>query len=102
MFHSLSVGDNGRNLKETIKREAIMSENRCVCCGEIIPEGMQTCRRCVDKYMEQERSAMFTAVAKGNGKELYNKGTLSEITAWADEVMNKEKITEINVRRIEK
>lgn len=23
-----------------------MSENRCVCCGEIIPEGRQVCIRC--------------------------------------------------------
>ena len=29
-----------------------MSENRCVCCGEIIPEGSQVCRLC---QMEAER-----------------------------------------------
>ena len=23
-----------------------MSENRCVCCGEIIPEGTQVCMNC--------------------------------------------------------
>ena len=79
-----------------------MSENRCVCCGEIIPEGRQTCKRCVEKFMEKERSARFSAVAKGNGKELFNSGTLVEMTAWADEVMKNEKITDISIRRIEK
>lgn len=27
-----------------------MDENRCVCCGEQIPEGTQVCPRCVRKY----------------------------------------------------
>ena len=25
-----------------------MSENRCICCGEVIPEGGQVCRICSD------------------------------------------------------
>ena len=24
-------------------------ENRCVCCGEVIPEGMQVCPTCLDR-----------------------------------------------------
>lgn len=31
------------------------SEDRCICCGEIIPEGRQVCVRCekiVDKFNE--------------------------------------------------
>ena len=28
----------------------MMAENRCVCCGEHIPEGTQVCPRCMKKY----------------------------------------------------
>lgn len=39
-----------------------MSENRCVCCGEIIPEGMQVCVNCLLKENEQlkERCHMMS------------------------------------------
>ncbi len=30
----------------TAPKGAIVMENRCVCCGEIIPEGRQVCMRC--------------------------------------------------------
>ena len=26
-----------------------MNENRCVCCGDLIPEGRQVCPKCEDK-----------------------------------------------------
>ena len=29
-----------------IKGDDIMSEERCVCCGDIIPEGMMVCPQC--------------------------------------------------------
>lgn len=29
-------------------------ENRCVCCGAIIPEGRQVCRECEEKIMNKE------------------------------------------------
>lgn len=28
-----------------------MSDNRCVCCGEVIPEGVQVCPICKDAAM---------------------------------------------------
>lgn len=31
-----------------------MYENRCVCCGEIIPEGNQVCEKCIAKINAQE------------------------------------------------
>ena len=27
-------------------------EERCVCCGDIIPEGRQTCRKCEDAALK--------------------------------------------------
>lgn len=29
--------------------EEYYSENRCVCCGEIIPEGRQICKKCEEE-----------------------------------------------------
>ena len=78
-----------------------MSENRCVCCGEVIPEGRQCCRECVDKYMENERKARYTAVAlKKDGTQEESSGTLAEMTKWADKMWAANKVTEINIRRI--
>ena len=31
-----------------------MNNNRCVCCGEIIPSGRQVCWICEHKVMEDE------------------------------------------------
>ena len=31
-----------------------MGENRCVCCGKIIPEGMQVCKVCWDYDSEDK------------------------------------------------
>ena len=30
--------------------DEIIENNRCVCCGEIIPEGSMVCPYCVDKW----------------------------------------------------
>lgn len=32
-----------------------MSDNRCVCCGDIIPEGSMVCVSCQRKADERER-----------------------------------------------
>ena len=32
-----------------------MSDNRCVCCGEIIPEGQQVCMNCQKKAENGEQ-----------------------------------------------
>lgn len=36
-----------------------MSENRCVCCGEIIPEGMQVCVNCLTKENERLKERCY-------------------------------------------
>ena len=46
-----------------------MNEERCVCCGEIIPEGQQTCINCEQCMMKigailQSRNATEEEVAK--------------------------------------
>ena len=32
-------------------------EDRCVCCGEIVPEGKQVCKSCIAKYKLNESSS---------------------------------------------
>lgn len=44
-----------------------MAENRCVCCGEIIPEGMMVCPNCLVTSKEEKR--------------LYNAHEVAEIIA---------------------
>ena len=44
-----------------------MAEDRCVCCGEIIPEGMMVCPNCL--------------VASKEEKRLYNAHEVAEIIA---------------------
>lgn len=34
-----------------------MNDNRCVCCGEVIPEGRQICIVCERKESKNERPA---------------------------------------------
>jgi RNA polymerase subunit RPABC4/transcription elongation factor Spt4 len=31
-------------------------EDRCVCCGEIIPEGRMVCPQCESKYLQEEHT----------------------------------------------
>lgn len=33
----------------------MMTENRCVCCGQIIPEGDQVCISCKNEVMNYDR-----------------------------------------------
>lgn len=40
-----------------------MSENRCICCGDVIPEGIQVCPACIAKAeAKQEKYERVTTV----------------------------------------
>lgn len=78
-----------------------MSENRCVCCGAVIPEGRQCCPDCVNKTMDAQRKARFDGVAtRRDGTTIEKHGTLEEMTKWADWVMASDQITEISIREV--
>ena len=58
-----------------------MSENRCVCCGEIAPEGVQVCGRCgfdnkiLDEIYwipENRRPKSFKYICSGCGNVAYD------------------------------
>lgn len=39
-----------------------MADNRCVCCGEIIPEGSQVCYSCANKELKMKIRSTNDAV----------------------------------------
>lgn len=46
-----------------------MNENRCVCCGEIIPEGRMVCLRCeIRSYTDEQ---LYVMRSRGYGKSFY-------------------------------
>lgn len=50
-------------------------ENRCVCCGEIIPEGNQICKKCEQNtktYMNNETVKKFNITIKLRGDNVYD------------------------------
>ena len=78
-----------------------MSENRCVCCNAVISEGRQCCPACVAKYMDQESRFRYRGKATlANSAILEKTGTLTEMTQWADWVLQGDDIREINIWRL--
>ena len=49
-----------------------MTDNRCVCCGDIIPEGRQVCPVCEMKFAAASRAAIRKKV-KSIRDQAYNK-----------------------------
>lgn len=47
-----------------------MSENRCVCCGEIIPEGIQVCQNCMERTDQDRALIDFVEFAIDHGFEI--------------------------------
>ena len=43
-----------------------MSDNRCICCGEIIPEGMLACPNCLVVSKRQATEPIFTTASSAN------------------------------------
>ena len=50
---------------------AAIGDNKCVCCGALIPEGLQVCRICEEKSKEAKRKALEEEAkeAAKDGKE---------------------------------
>lgn len=70
-----------------------MSENRCVCCGDIIPEGRQICPYC-------ESPDIYIAVAKTKEKSYTVRGSIRQCAGWCDAIIRQiGGAIEINIRR---
>ena len=46
-----------------------MNDNRCVCCGEQVPEGLMVCRKCEKKAEEAWMEAQFRSALDGTVPE---------------------------------
>ena len=60
-----------------------MSEDRCVCCGEIISEGRMICERC-EVSDEEIRRQLTTRIAYLEGEIKYHETTIRLILADAE------------------
>ena len=52
-----------------------MNNNRCVCCNEIIPEGIQVCKNCEQNtktYANNETVKKFNIIIKLRGDNVYD------------------------------
>ena len=75
-----------------------MSEDRCVCCGSVIPEGTHVCQNC----RENKNMHLYSVTAKISGEEIGTMtGTLTEVTNWAESKIRSKGNVEINIRRVE-
>lgn len=63
-----------------------MYDNRCVCCGVIIPEGLQVCPACVAKAHTDNWLYKVDAVLN-NGKRSGTLGTLHEVLPWIEDAI---------------
>lgn len=69
-----------------------MQDNKCVICGDIIPEGLQVCPSCQSGYIDKNNITLAEAVniidplflnlhaGRANGK---SQRTYNILTAWA-------------------
>lgn len=60
-----------------------MSEDRCVCCGEIIPEGRMICKQC-EEYGEEITGRLASRIAYLEKNLKYHETTIRLILADAE------------------
>lgn len=68
-----------------------MSETRCICCGNIIPEGRQVCSICANKSKPKELTYHGNAYSK-DGYIYETEGNLEGVSAWVDKMAKKSNI----------
>ena len=71
-----------------------MSENRCVCCNEIIPEGIQVCPRC-----QKGRDEYGARAIMKDGTDRYKHGSYDAIVKWSNEMVNNKDVNEVRFWR---
>ena len=73
-----------------------MAEERCVSCGDIIPEGSWTCNNCLEGVR-----IIYRGVIKKNGVEVCSAtGTIQQIANWADNNIRTRGNCEIQINRL--
>ena len=74
-----------------------MSENRCICCGAVIPEGLQVCPSCEQSPANGPYEAVIT--------DRYNfgyrcVGPMAEVSKWAEAILQTGVSGEVKIRRV--
>lgn len=66
-------------------------ENRCVCCGELIPEGRQVCMSCTQRYFNDKTNKIAGWIELtdlySNAKILFNLNMIEFISEPDESVM---------------
>ena len=47
-----------------------MNDNTCICCGSLIPEGRQICKRCEEIHDEKQIAMIAKPAARTNGDRI--------------------------------
>ena len=76
----------------------MMSEERCICCGSTIPEGVQICPLCARGKIGKAREYVATVTMKdGTSKE--KQGDMFVLIDWGEDLMTNENSIEFRLRR---
>lgn len=76
-----------------------MSEERCVCCGDIVPEGFQVCRRCEAKA--QMTGGFYEATAKmDDGTQKEKRGIFADMVRWIECLKEGHEVRECSIRQV--
>lgn len=70
-------------------------EERCICCGAVIPEGRQICFNCENKKTEGE--PVYKAVIIRKNGETYNSGTLKNMLEWIEGTLHHGETGEVRI-----
>lgn len=76
-----------------------MSESRCICCGEIVPEGRQVCFRC-EKRVAKSNPQYVASITDRYGAEYNYTGLMEEVVRWGEAMMQTSLTDEVRIRRM--
>ena len=76
-----------------------MSESRCICCGEIVPEGRQVCSRC-EKRVAKSNPQCVASITDRYGVEYNYTGPMEEAVLWGEAMMQTGFADEVKIRRM--
>lgn len=62
------------------------SEDRCVVCGAIVPEGRQVCSECERKTKKDKKYNAY--VYKCGAVQGWTSGTYQDVSEWCDSMMH--------------
>lgn len=77
------------------------NEERCVCCGAVIPEGFQVCPKCRDTKPRQGQNLYRGVCYTHQGLELECIDGWNDIVTWVEEMRETHDVKDIYISRME-